>query len=82
MQIVENTAVKFSIPAKLADSIYQHVEKCEVVSTDVRSKELLIYWGHDEMRVAATVIDEAQPNVLLPKLPSPILKDYNWPGVS
>lgn len=80
-QIVEDTAVKFSIPAKLADTIYQNVEKCEVVGTVNNTKELLLYWGHQEMRVAAEVIDEAQPNATLPKLPSPILKDYDWPGI-
>jgi SNF2 family DNA or RNA helicase len=81
MEIVENTAVKLSIPTKLADTIYQNVEKCEVVGASPTAKEVLLYWGHQEMRVAAEVIDEAQPNVTLPKLPSPILRDYDWPGI-
>lgn len=81
MEIVENTAVKFSIPAQLADNVYQHIEKCEVISASAGTKELVMYWGHDEMRLAVTVIDEAQPNITLPQLPSPILKDYDWPGI-
>jgi len=76
MQIVENTALKFSIPAKLAEAIYQRVDKCEVVNNEV-----VLYWGHDEARTAAYVIDEAQPDITLPKIPSPMLKEYDWPGV-
>ena len=76
MQIVENTALKFSIPAKLANAIYERVDKCEVVNNEV-----VLYWGHNETCTAAYVIDEAQPDATLPKIPSPILKDYDWPGV-
>jgi len=81
MQIVEDTALKFSIPAKLADNIYQSVEKCEVTNVWADAKELILYWGLNEARIAATVLDEMQPNTTLPKIPSPILKDYDWPGI-
>lgn len=81
MQIVENTALQFSIPAQLADTIYQSVEKCERVRADQDKVELLLYWGHHEARVATAVIDEAQPNITLPKVPSPIMRDYAWPGI-
>jgi len=81
MQLIENTAVKFSIPDKLADQIHQQVEKCEIVGNGYESKEVLLYWGHDEIRRAVSVIDEAQPNTILPKLPSPMLRDYKWPGL-
>lgn len=81
MQIVENTAVQFSIPDKLADQINQQVDKCEVVRNNYDTKELVLYWGHEEVRRAVNVIDEAQPDPILPKLPSPILRDYNWPGL-
>ena len=76
MQLIEDTAVKFSIPDKLADNVYQSVDKCEKVGS-----EIVVYWGHDEMRRAVSIIDEAQPDPTLPKLPSPILRDYNWPGM-
>ena len=81
MQIVEDTALKFSIPAKLADTIYQNVEKCEVTNVWADAKELILYWGLNEARIAASILDEMQPNVTLPKIPSPILKDYDWPGI-
>lgn len=81
MQIVENTALQFSIPAKLAGSIYKNIEKCECVNIVQDQVELILYWGLQESRIAVSVIDEAQPNPSLPKLPSPILKEYDWPGV-
>lgn len=39
MQLIENTAVKFSIPDKLADQIHQQVEKCEIVGNGYESKK-------------------------------------------
>jgi len=81
MNIVENQALQFSIPYNLADDIYSHVEKCEITKSQGNSKEIVLFWNHKEVSVASAIIDQAQPNITLPKLPSPILRDYNWPGV-
>ena len=81
MNIVENQALQFSIPYNLADDIYSRVEKCEVTKSQGNTKEIILFWDHREVSVASAVIDQAQPNITLPKLPSPILRDYNWPGV-
>jgi len=81
MNIVENQALQFSIPYNLADEIYDRIEKCEVTKAEADNKEILLYWGHGELSAAATVLDQAQPNHALPKLPSPILRDYTWPGI-
>jgi SNF2 family DNA or RNA helicase len=81
MNIVENQALQFSIPYNLADEIYGRVEKCEITASQGDDKEILLYWDHPELSAAAVVMDQAQPNVALPKLPSPILRDYNWPGI-
>lgn len=81
MNIVENTALQFTIPAKLADTLYHSIDKCEYVNATDIVKEMVLYWGYDEAYVAANILDAAQPNSSLPKIPSPILKEYNWPGV-
>ena len=81
MNIVENTALQFSIPAQLADTLYHSVDKCEYVNVTDVTKELVLYWGYEEACTAANVLDTAQPNPALPKIPSPILRDYDWPGV-
>ena len=81
MDIVENQALKFSIPYNLADDIYQRVEKCEITQSQGFLKEILLFWNYEEVSVAASVMDQMQPSPSLPKLPSPILRDYNWPGI-
>jgi hypothetical protein len=81
MEIVENTAVKLSLPAQLADSLNDYIDKSEVVKVDGRTKEILVYWGHEELCQTAHILDQVQPNPNLPKLPSPMLRDYGWPGI-
>ena len=81
MDIVENQALKFSIPYNLADDIYHHVDKCEITASQGNTKEILLFWDHRELSAAASILDQSLPNPSLPKLPSPILRDYNWPGV-
>jgi len=81
MNIVENTALQFSIPAKLADTLYHSIDKCEYVNAQSSDKEILLYWEHEEAMAAANIIDTAQPNASLPKIPSPIMRDYAWPGI-
>ena len=81
MNIVENQALQFSIPYNLADELYETIEKCEIVSSSNDTKEVLLYWDQPELADAAFILDSAQPNNTLPKLPSPILRDYDWPGI-
>ena len=81
MNIVENQALQFSIPYNLADEIYSHVDKCEITKSQGVTKEVLLFWDHREVSVAASILDMAQPNPNLPKLPSPIMRDYAWPGI-
>lgn len=81
MNIVENTALQFSIPAKLADALYHGIEKCEYVNTSGDKKEMVLYWEHQEASTAANILDTAQPDSSLPKIPSPIMRDYAWPGI-
>jgi SNF2 family DNA or RNA helicase len=81
MNVVENQALKFSIPNNLADQLYGCVEKCEITKAQGDNKEVLLYWNHKELSAAAAVIDQAQPDANLPKLLSPILRDYSWPGI-
>lgn len=81
MNIVENQALQFSIPYNLADEIYSRVDKCEITKAQGNDKEVLLFWDHKEVSVAASVIDQLQPNPTLPKLPSPMLRDYKWPGI-
>lgn len=75
MKIVKNIAVQFRCPTEVATSIQGYIDKCEIASTSNGVSDVVVYWGLDEMqrlaRVAPTSI----------KVPSPIERDYDWPGM-
>lgn len=73
MEIVENQAVKFSLPSNKAGLITNYIEKSQVLSDDGKNTEMLVYWGIEEMQRVAKVYGD--------KVPSPIQKDYKWPGM-
>ena len=56
--------------------ITDRIEKSEVVSrTEDGINEVVIYWGLDEVTLLNDLLN------LNENLPSPITKDYNWPGL-
>lgn len=60
------------IPSYQIDLLVGHIEKCEVLSDDGKSAEVLVYWGIDEMQRLVRVFGEA---------PSPMERHYDWPGM-
>jgi SNF2 family DNA or RNA helicase len=81
MQIVEDTALQVRLPEDLSNKVLQHVERSEVVSRTPSHQDLLVYWGYRESSYLAYLLDEEQPNDAIPDIPSPILRDYKWPGI-
>lgn len=73
MEIVENEVVRFSVPSDRANLITNYLEKSQVLTDDGKNAELLVYWGIEEMQRVAKVCGD--------KVPSPIQKDYKWPGM-
>jgi len=73
VEIVENEVVKFSVPSDKANLITNYLEKSQVLSDDGKNAKLLVYWGIEEMQRVAKVYGD--------KVPSPIQKDYKWPGM-
>jgi superfamily II DNA or RNA helicase len=73
VEIVENEVVRFSLPSDKAGLITNYVEKSQVLSDDGKNTEMLVYWGIEEMQRVAKVYGD--------KVPSPIQKDYKWPGM-
>ena len=72
--VVDNTALQFRVPNHVADQILNYVEKSEVLNQGDNETELLVYWGNDETSFLA---DSFGYN----NIPSPITRDYNWPGL-
>lgn len=75
MEIVENSAVRFQCPTDFAQTIVQYIDKAEVIESSNGVSDMVVYWGLDEMQRLARIA----PNTV--KVPSPIERDYNWPGM-
>jgi SNF2 family DNA or RNA helicase len=79
MQIIDDTVLQFRLPYQLADDVYSCIDKCEIHKSHGDDKELLLYWGHEETQRLTHLCDAALPSIL--KIPSPMLRDYKWPGI-
>ena len=75
MEIIENSAVKFIAPTHIVDSIINNIEKSEVLENRGNLSEVLVYWGLDEMTRLNQLVSFRN------NLPSPIVRDYTWPGL-
>jgi SNF2 family DNA or RNA helicase len=81
MKVIDNTAVRVTLPADLANNIIQYVDKVEVLNNYGTCKDIVVYWGHSEAQVAANFIDARLPALQVSSFPSPMLRDYDWPGI-
>lgn len=75
MKIVDNTAVQFACPPETADLISHCIDRSEIIKTDGQLSDVVVYWGLDEMQRLARI---APASI---KIPSPIERDYDWPGM-
>jgi len=81
VEIVDNSALRMVLPADVADKILQYADKSELLTDMGTKKNVLVYWGQRESEIAAQLLDEKQPVYGLPDIPSPMFRDYKWPGV-
>ena len=77
MEVIADTAVKVSLPDEIAHRVLKAVERSERAADN----DVLMYWGYEESAFLATLMDHDQPDPDIPDLPSPMLRDYKWPGV-
>ena len=75
MQIVDNTAVRFACPLETANLISSCIDRSEILGTDGQLSDVVVYWGLEEMQRLARI---APASI---KIPSPIERDYDWPGM-
>ena len=72
MQIIDNTALRFVTNESAAQQISSALERSQIISNLPNGRELIIGWDHHEASYVA-----ANTNL---DVPSPILRDYDWPG--
>jgi hypothetical protein len=75
MQLINDTALKLTLPERLIPHITDNIEKSEVVERRGDIVDIMVYWGLHEM----TKLNEVMK--FKKNLPSPIVRDYNWPGL-
>jgi SNF2 family DNA or RNA helicase len=81
MEVIENTALRLTVPNQIAQNILSKVEKSELIIDCGTAKDIAVYWGFDEASLLTYLLDGELPKEGTPIIPSPILRDYNWPGV-
>lgn len=72
MEIIDDIALRFKVKTEQARFVLSNVQS-ELVKDHGDEKEVLVYWGHDEASYLSHLLDA--------KVPSPMLRDYKWPGV-
>jgi SNF2 family DNA or RNA helicase len=65
----------FTCGNETADRIRDYIPKSEVLDAKGGKADMVVYWGIDEVQRLARVLP---PSV---KIPSPIERDYAWPGM-
>ena len=75
MEIIDNTAVKLTVPQHIVPHITSNIEKCEILEHKGNLIDLVVFWGVDEMTRLNQLISFRS------NLPSPIVRDYDWPGI-
>ena len=74
MQIVQNSALRFKLNSVHVPIITKHIAKSEVLSDDGEQADVLVYWQLEEMQTLAKIFESFN-------IPSPITRDYKWPGL-
>lgn len=75
MEIIDNQALKLVVPEHIVPHITQNIEKSEVLTRNGNLAEMLVYWGAQEMTRLNQIVSFRN------NLPSPISRDYNYPGL-
>jgi SNF2 family DNA or RNA helicase len=81
MQVLEDKALQLTLPAPLAEKTVELIDRCKVVQDLGTRKNVVVFWDYDESSTLAQILDTAKPSSEIPDVLSPIMRDYNWPGV-
>lgn len=79
MQIIDNTVIRLLAPSDTAANILRSIDRSEVLHDCLSHKDLAVYWGYNEAALLTYLFD-SEPGTQ-PAVPSPMLRDYDWPGL-
>jgi len=82
MQIVNNVALQFPISNTYVPEILSNIQRAEKIRTRslLNESDLLVCWDYAETQRLAYLFDQRKPDDSLLDIPSPMLRDYTWPG--
>jgi hypothetical protein len=75
MEIIQNTALKFTVPEHIVPHITKNIEKSEIVEWRGNLADMVVFWGVPEMTRLNQLVSFRN------NLPSPITRDYKYPGL-
>jgi SNF2 family DNA or RNA helicase len=75
MEIIENTALKITVPEHIVPHITENIAKSEVIERNGNLAEMVIFWDVPEMTRLNQIVSFRN------NLPSPIKRDYGYPGL-
>jgi SNF2 family DNA or RNA helicase len=75
MNIVNDTALRFHCSHDVAKQITTYIDKSELIGAEGGHSEVLMYWGINEVQKLVRLLPDSN------KIPSPIERDYQWPGM-
>lgn len=81
MEVIENTAVQTLLPSSVVNRAAHYIDRFEILEDAERFKKVIYYWGLKESVILSSIIDEELAKPQNYNLPSPIMRDYDWPGI-
>lgn len=75
MRIVDNTVLQFTVPRHMVSHITDNIERSEIIEWRGDIAEMVVYWGLEEVTTLNKLISFRD------NLPSPMARDYKWPGI-
>jgi SNF2 family DNA or RNA helicase len=77
MQIINDTALKVRLPKSVEVEVLAKIPKSQLHPDG----DTLVYWDYSETEWLAYFIDMYIPKHNIGQVPSPMLRDYKWPGI-
>jgi len=75
MELIDNKVISIKLKDQSAQIILDNIEKSEIINRSDGVTNVAVYWGLDEMTRLNQLLRFRKP------LPSPIIRDYSWPGL-
>lgn len=81
MEVLQNEILKAQLPSQLAHTVLDRIERSELIADKGTTTDVAVYWGQEEAQALTKILDETRPQLSIPEVPAPIMRDYDWPGI-